>query len=158
MGLTWLARSAKGDVFSRYHAEAGIAAEHCLAPSFAETRWDRIVACYALLERLALSALHTLNRAVAVAEWQGPEAGLAILDGLDPPSWLAASYMWMAVLADLHRRCGHHVDAHRYRALALDLAPSTTVRDALRRRLQDGAEQRQEVGGRPALPSRARRR
>src|SRR5262249_52334791 len=34
-GLAWLARSAEGDVFSRYHAEAGVAAEHCLAPSFA---------------------------------------------------------------------------------------------------------------------------
>src|SRR6185436_6212252 len=69
IGLCWLARAAEGDVFSRYHAEAGIAAEHCLAPSFSETRWDRIVECYVLLEQLAPSALHTLNRAVAVAEW-----------------------------------------------------------------------------------------
>ena len=111
-------------MFSRYHAEAGIAAEHCLAPSFAETRWERIVECYTLLERLAPSALHTLNRAVAVAEWQGPEAGLAIVEGLEPPSWLAGSYMWMAVLADLHRRCGHRDRALRYRTLALGLAPS----------------------------------
>lgn len=138
-GLAWLARAASGDVFSRYHAEAGIAAEHCLAASFAETRWDRIVECYALLEQLAPSALHTLNRAVAVAEWQGPEAGLAILEGLDPPSWLAGSYMWMAVLADLHRRCGHHAQAHRYGVAALDSAPSVAVRDALTRRLQTHA-------------------
>lgn len=85
-GLAWLARSAQGEVFSRYHAEAGIAAEHCLSPSFAETRWDRIVDCYTLLERLAPSALHTLNRAVAVAEARGPAAGLAVIEGLDPPS------------------------------------------------------------------------
>jgi predicted RNA polymerase sigma factor len=51
VGLAWLARSADGDTFSRYHAEAGIAAEHCLAPSFELTRWDRIVASYELLER-----------------------------------------------------------------------------------------------------------
>lgn len=141
-GLAWLARSANGEVFSRYHAEAGIAAEHCLAPSFAETRWEHIVECYTLLERLAPSALHTLNRAVAVAEWQGPEAGLAIVRGLEPPSWLAGSYMWMAVLADLHGRCGHRDRALRYRTLALGLAPSVAVRDALTRRLQVDARQR----------------
>jgi RNA polymerase sigma factor (sigma-70 family) len=135
-GLAWLAKSAQGDVFSRYHAEAGIAAEHCLAPSFEETRWDRIVECYALLEQLAPSALHTLNRAVATAEWRGPAAGLAIVEGLEPPSWLAGSYMWLAVVADLHRRCGHDDLAQRYRDAALGSAPSVAVRDVLKRRLQ----------------------
>ena len=137
VGLTWLARSAHGEVFSRYHAEAGIAAEHCLAPSFAETRWERIADSYALLERIAPSALHTLNRALAVAEWRGPAAGLAGLEGLQPPSWLAGSYLWAAVFADLHRRCGHHENAHAYRDAALELAPSPAIREALRRRLQD---------------------
>ena len=138
IGLSWLAESARGDVFSRYHAEAGVAAEHCLAPSFEQTRWDRIVECYALLERVAPSMLHTLNRAVAVAEWRGPEAGLAIVEGLEPPSWLEGSYMWMAVLADLHRRCGSDELAQRYRDAALGSAPSTAVRDLLKRRLQTG--------------------
>jgi RNA polymerase sigma-70 factor (ECF subfamily) len=137
-GLSWLARSAEGDVFSRYHAEAGIAAEHCLAPSFAETRWDRIVACYALLEWLAPSPLHTLNRAIATAEWRGPAEGLALLEGLEPPTWLAGSYLWSAALADLHRRCGHVDRAERHRRAALDSAPSDAVRRALDRRLSVG--------------------
>src|SRR5262249_40941215 len=135
VGLAWLAKSAQGDLFSRYHAEAGIAAEHCLASSFEDTRWDRIVECYSLLERLAPSALHTLNRAVAVAEWRGPSEGLALLQGLEPPSWLASSYMWMAVLADLHLRCRNDEAAQRYRDAALDSAPSSAVRDLLKRRL-----------------------
>ena len=138
IGLSWLAESARGDVFSRYHAEAGVAAEHCLAPSFEQTRWDRIVECYALLERVAPSMLHTLNRAVAVAEWRGPAAGLAIVEGLEPPSWLEGSYMWMTVLADLHRRCGHDEAARRYRAAAVESAPSEAVRDLLKRRLRVG--------------------
>lgn len=137
-GLAWLAKSAQGDVFSRYHAEAGIGAEHCLAPTFDETRWERIVECYALLERLAPSALHTLNRAVAVAEWRAPAEGLAVLAGLEPPSWLAGSFMWAAVLADLHRRCGNVEIAQRYREMALESAPSNAVRDVLKRRLQTG--------------------
>jgi RNA polymerase sigma-70 factor (ECF subfamily) len=136
LGLSWLARSAEGDAFSRYHAEAGVAAEHCLAPSFAETRWDRIVECYALLEQLAPSAIHTLNRAVAMAEWRGPIEGLAILEGLQPPFWLAGSYLWSAVLADLHRRCGHDELAQRYRDAAMESAPSRAVKDALARRLR----------------------
>jgi RNA polymerase sigma factor (sigma-70 family) len=136
VGLSWLEKSAQGRVFSRYHAEAGIAAEHCLAPSLAETRWDRIVECYALLERLGPSALHTLNRAVAVAEWRGPAAGLAVLDGLEPPAWLTGSYLWAAVLADLHRRCGHDDVARRYRDLAVEAAPTPAVKELLARRLR----------------------
>lgn len=135
IGLAWLARSAQGDVFSRYHAEAGIAAEHCLAPTFDETRWDRIVECYALLERLAPSALHRLNRAVAVAQWRGPTEGLALLEGFEPPAWLAGSYMWAAVLADLYRRCGRDELAQRYRDAAIGSAPSPAIRDVLKRRL-----------------------
>jgi RNA polymerase sigma factor (sigma-70 family) len=134
-GLSWLASSARGGTFSRYHAEAGIAAEHCLAPSFHETRWDRIVSCYELLERVAPSALHTLNRAVAVAEWRGPASGLALLEGLAPPSWLAGSYLWSAVLADLHGRTGNEALARRHRESALASAPSPAVRAALLRRL-----------------------
>jgi RNA polymerase sigma-70 factor (ECF subfamily) len=134
-GLEWLARSAQGDSFSRYHAEAGIAAEHCLAPSFRETRWERVVDCYVFLERLAPSALHRLNRAVAVAEWKGAAAGLAVLEGFEPPVWLASSYQWSAVLADLHQRNGDSQTAGRYRAAALQSAPTQALRDLLQRRL-----------------------
>ena len=136
VGLEWLAKSAQGDGFSRYHAEAGIAAEHCLAPSFHETRWDKVAEYYALLERIAPSAIHKLNRAVAVAEWQGPAKGLAVLKGFEPPTWLAGSYIWAAVLADLHRRCGNTHTANRYRDIACKSAPTPAVKELLQRRLQ----------------------
>ena len=135
VGLEWLAKSAEGHDFSRYHSEAGIAAEHCLAPSFQETRWDRVAECYSLLEQAAPSAIHKLNRAIAVAEWQGPSAGLAVLSGFEPPTWLAGSYLWAAVLADLHRRCGSADVAKRYRDEALRSAPTPAVKELLQRRL-----------------------
>jgi RNA polymerase sigma-70 factor (ECF subfamily) len=135
LGLTWLARAAEGDVFSRYHAEAGIVAEHCLASSLADTRWERIVECYALLDRVSPSPIHTLNRAVAIAEWRGPAQALAEIEGLEPPSWLEGSHLWSAVLADLHGRCGHAELARRYREAALSAAPSDAIRTALERRL-----------------------
>lgn len=135
-GLKWLAMSAQGDNFSRYHAEAGIAAEHCLAPSFQETRWDKVIECYALLERTTDSPIHKMNRAIAVAEWKGPAAGLAVLDGFEPPNWLAGSYLWAAVLSDLNRRSGNTATAARYRDIACKAAPTAAVQELLERRLQ----------------------
>lgn len=138
VGLSWLAKSADGDVLSRYHAEAGIAAEHCLARSFEETRWEKVVEYYSLLEQVAPSPLHRLNRALAVAEWQGPGAGLAVLEGFDPPTWLAGSYLWAAALADLHRRCGNTDTATRYRDVAVETAPTAAVKELLERRFLSG--------------------
>ncbi|MFT3699773.1 MAG: sigma-70 family RNA polymerase sigma factor [Kofleriaceae bacterium] len=137
-GAAWLARSATGNELSRFHAEAGIAAAHCFAPSFAETRWDQIVELYDLLDRVVPSPLHRLNRSVAIAELHGPDAALATIEasGEAPPSWLADSYMWDAVLADLHRRAGHEQLAAQHRARALDLAPTDAIRTVLRRRLE----------------------
>lgn len=135
VGVAWLERSASGDRFSRYHAEAGIAAEHCFAPTFEDTRWQEIADLYALLEREVPSPLHTLNRAVAIAQSRGADAGLALLDGMVPPAWLEDSYLWDAVRADLLRRTGQ-IDAFaRHRERALAAAPSDAVRDLLRRRL-----------------------
>lgn len=134
-GLQWLARAAEGEQCTRYHAEAGIAAEHCLAPSFKETRWDRIVECYLLLEQTAPSPIYRLNRALALAEWRGPEAGLAVLQNFEPPSWLDGSYLWAAVMADLLRRC-RDPQAERYRERAIKMAPNRAIQTALRRRLE----------------------
>jgi RNA polymerase sigma factor (sigma-70 family) len=136
IGLAWLAKSAQGAHFSQYHAEAGIAAEHCMAPSFDATRWDHIAMFYQMLEHIAPSLVHRLNRAVAVAEWQGPQAGLAILAGCEPPAWLAASYLWCAVRADLHRRAGQAEQFEQYRAAALAAAPNAATRALLTRRLR----------------------
>lgn len=135
-GLMWLARSAEGTQFSRYHAEAGIAAEHGLAPSFVETRWDRIVENYELLETVAPSALHRLNRAVSVAQQSGPRAGLEVLQGFQPPSWLEGSYQWFAVLADLHLRCGETSEGARYAEQAIEMSPTEAIGNLLKRRLQ----------------------
>lgn len=139
LGTEWLASSATGEVFSRFHAEAGIAAAHCFASSFEQTRWREIADLYAMLERIDPSPLHTMNRAVAVAEWQGPEAGLAVLEAVVPPAWLAGSYLWDAVLGDLHRRAGNLEIAQRHRDRALASAPTEAVRDLLRRRLASAA-------------------
>ena len=145
LGAEWLKRSASGEVFSRFHAEAGVAAEHGFAPSFGQTRWKEISELYAMLERIAPSPLHTLNRAVAVAEWQGPAAGLAVVHALAPPAWLAGSYLWDAVLSDLHRRAGNLETAQQHLDRRLASAPTQAVRALLRRRLaRPGRQENQD--------------
>ncbi len=134
-GMSHLHRAARGEVFSRYHVEAGIAAEHCLAPSYAETRWDEIARLYEMLDRVAPSPINILNRAIAVAEWQGPAAGLALLESLKPPNWLLGYYLWDATLGELYRRRGDRERAHVHLTRALDAAPTHAEKALIRRRL-----------------------
>lgn len=134
-GLTFLAQSAQGETLSRYHVEASIAAQHCLAPSFKQTRWDTIVASYELLEGIAPSPLQRLNRAVAMAEWQGPKAGLAVLQSMDIPGWLDKSYYWYAVQADLQYRCGEITLARKNAEQAIQAAPTDNIKNLLHKRL-----------------------
>lgn len=139
-GLFHLRRSAQGQYFSRYHVEAAIASEHCFAPSYAETRWDQITQLYAALERFAPSPLNTLNRAIALAEWRGPEAGLALLEGLKPPAWLVVYYLWDATLGELYRRRGDLTRAQAHLSRALERAPTQAEKALIERRLRACAE------------------
>ena len=135
IAMEFLAQSANGDTISRYHVEASIAAEHCLSPSFGQTRWDKIVASYKLLERIAPSPLHQLNRAVATAEWKGPQAGLAVLKSADIPNWLIHSYHWYTVQADLFLRSGDMSLGKKNAELAIEAEPTESIKQLLRKRL-----------------------
>ncbi|MBB6628639.1 RNA polymerase subunit sigma-24 [Nocardioides sp. KIGAM211] len=90
-----------------YLLQALIAAEHAIAPTSAATDWARIAERYRELEDLTGSPVVRLNRAVAVAEADGPAAGLALLDGLVLPG-----HRLPAVRAELLARCGE-LDAAR---------------------------------------------
>ena len=98
--------------------QAAIAAEHATAASAADTRWDRIAAAYARLEALTGSAVVRLNRAVAVAEHEGPDAGLALLEGLD--DLLPLGHRLPATRAALLARFGQVAAAVAAYDLALD--------------------------------------
>lgn len=136
VGVSYLHRAARGDVFSRYHAEAAIAAEHCLAPTYRETRWDEIARLYRMLDGIAPSPINTLNRAIAMAEWQGPDAGLALLEAINPPTWLLGYYLWDATLGELYRRRGDRERAVMHLTRALGAAPTHAEQALLRRRLE----------------------
>jgi RNA polymerase sigma-70 factor (ECF subfamily) len=139
-GLDHLVRSARGETPSRYHAEAGIAAEHCLAPSYGETNWEEIVRLYDVLERLAPSPLNVLNRAIALAEWKGPDQGLAALAASEVPSWLLGYYLWDATLGELHKRRGDRDLALAHTRRALAAAPTNPEKALLERRMKKIAD------------------
>ncbi len=90
-----------------YQIQAAIQAVHSEAPSVAETDWRQVLALYDRLTAVAPSPVVALNRAVALAEVEGPEAALGIVDGLD----LDRSHVFHAVRADLLRRLGRHEEA-----------------------------------------------
>jgi RNA polymerase sigma-70 factor, ECF subfamily len=123
-----------------YQVQAAINAVHSDAPTAAATDWSQILQLYDQLMALAPSPVAALNRAVAVAEVDGPQAALVTIDALD----LDGYYLFHAIRADLLRRLGRDADA----ALAYDTAVTRTDNAAeraflLRRRqaLQAGLSQ-----------------
>jgi RNA polymerase sigma-70 factor, ECF subfamily len=97
-----------------YQLQAAVNAVHSDAPAAAATDWRQILALYDQLLALAPTPVVALNRAVAVAEVEGPEAALALVDGLD----LDGYHLFHAIRADLLRRLGRDGEA----ALAYDAA------------------------------------
>jgi RNA polymerase sigma-70 factor (ECF subfamily) len=120
-----------------YQVQAAIAACHATASDPADTDWRQIAGLYETLGRMAPSAVVELNRAVAVAMADGPEAGLGLLDGLAHAAELRRYHLLPATRADLLRRLGRYADAaDAYRA-ALDLATAGADRRYLARRLTE---------------------
>ena len=117
-----------------YQIQAAINAVHADADSFAATDWHQILALYDQLLAMTPTPVVALNRAIALAEVQGSDAGLHILDGLD----LADYHLFHAARADLLRRLDRQDDARNAYARAADLAPSDAERNFITGRL--GAE------------------
>ena len=121
-----------------YQVQAAINAVHSDPPP---TDWRQVVLLYDLLLSLTPSPVVALNRAVAVAEVDGPRAALALVDGLvSGRSPLAGYHLFHAVRADLLRRLGRNGDAARAYRRALELAGNDAERDLLRRGLEAVAE------------------
>ncbi len=116
----------------RYQVLAAINAVHASARDVHDTDWAQIVTLYDLLRRLDPSPIVALNRAVAVAETDGPEAALAILDGF--PDELAGYHAYFAARADLLRRLGRNDEARAAYDRAIDLAGNTAETAYLTRR------------------------
>jgi len=130
-GAALLDRALRRDSVGPYQVQAAIAAAHALAPSADATDWPRIAALYDELLRWMPTPVVALNRAVAVAMADGPDAGLALLADLDLPAY----HLLPATRADLLRRLGRADEAAAAYRDALALAPTEAERRYLARRL-----------------------
>ena len=135
-GLMHLARSATGDHMSRWHLEAGIACEHAIAPSIQKTDWDRIIGFYQVLAQQSWSPIVALNRALALAERDGIDAGRHELIALAGERKLARYPFYWAARADLERRAGCYAAARKYYEQAIALARSPAERESFERRIE----------------------
>jgi RNA polymerase sigma-70 factor (ECF subfamily) len=136
LGTAFLNAAAENFRFCRYYAEAAIAAEHCTAKTYADTRWQQIAELYLFLEQQIPSPLFTLNRAIALSEWQGPKVGLTLLEATKPPGWLLGYYLWDATLGELRRRNGEYQLACEHLTRAYAAAPTAAEKALIWRRLE----------------------
>ncbi|MGI8809776.1 MAG: RNA polymerase sigma factor [Acidimicrobiales bacterium] len=120
-----------------YQVQAAIAACHASAADAVETDWREIAVLYRQLARMTPSPVVELNRAVAVAMAEGPEAGLALVEALDASGALAGYHFLPATRADLLRRLGRVDEAADAYRRALDLTAGDAERDYLARRLAE---------------------
>ena len=125
-------RLATGDAPGRYQILAAINAVHTSARDVRDTDWSQVVALYDQLVRLDPSPIVALNRAVAIAELDGPDVALAILDRLQGE--LAGYHAYFAARADLLRRLGRSREARAAYDRAIGLAGNTAETAYLSRR------------------------
>ena len=123
--------------FGPYTIQAAIAAVHAEATSFPATDWEQLVGLYDVLLRAEPSPVVELNRAVAVAMRDGPEAGLELVDRILARGELDEYHLAHAARADLCRRLGRKMEARASYERALDLARQEPERRFLERRLRE---------------------
>jgi len=134
-GLKLLELSASGSELTAYHVEAALASVHATAPRTEDTNWATIVSLYDTLMTIHPSPIVALNRAIAVAQHEGPERGLEEIDAIEDRKRLSAYPFYSAALGELELRRGRHETAREHFRAALALARNPMERRYLERRM-----------------------
>ena len=136
-GVACVQRALSMGQVGPYTIQAAIAAAHAQAPTAAATDWSQIVTLYTLLLQVEPSPVIELNRAVAVAMRDGPEAGLTLIDAILKRGDLGTYHLAHAARADLCRRLGRTKEAHTSYQRALSLTQQEPERRFLEKRLAE---------------------
>jgi RNA polymerase sigma factor (sigma-70 family) len=131
----FLAQSAEGTVITPFHLEAGIAFHHCTAKSYAETDWPAILRLYDALLTIHHSPVYFLNRAIVVAQIEGPQAGIRALDETCRDPALRHYHLFDATLGEFYRRAGDMARAREHLEAAQQKTNSPFDRELIDRRL-----------------------
>jgi len=135
-GVALVEKALNSRRFGAYTLQAGIAAVHAVAESAAATDWGRIVALYDQLVRIHPSPVAHLNRAVAIAMRDGPEASLMHVDAVLAHGELANYYLAHSARADMCRRLGRTAEARSSYEKALALTQQEPERQFLQERIR----------------------
>jgi RNA polymerase sigma-70 factor, ECF subfamily len=135
-GVALVEKALKSRRFGSYTLQAAIAAVHAEAESAAATDWRQIVALYNQLVRIQPSPVVHLNRAVAIAMRDGPEAGLTHIDAVLEHGELANYYLAHSARADMCRRLGRTAEARSSYEKALALTQQEPERQFLQERIR----------------------
>jgi RNA polymerase sigma-70 factor, ECF subfamily len=135
-GVALVEKALNSRRFGSYTLQAAIAAVHAEAESFAATDWRQIVALYNQLARIQPSPVVELNRAVAIAMRDGPEAGLTHIDAVLEHGELANYYLAHSARADMYRRLGRTPEARSAYEKALALTQQEPERQFLQERIR----------------------
>jgi RNA polymerase sigma-70 factor, ECF subfamily len=135
-GVALLEKALNSRRFGAYTLQAAIAAVHAEAESVGATDWRQIVAIYDQLVRIQPSPIVHLNRAVAIAMCDGPEAGLAQVDAVLEQGELANYYLAHSARADMYRRLGRIAEARASYEKALALTQQEPERQFLQERIR----------------------
>ena len=138
-GVDLLDRSATGHELSEYHVEAAIASLHSSAATEDATDWDRLLWLYDILMRIRPSPVIALNRAIAVAQREGPDSGIAALRAIPASEQLASYPFFPAALGELELRAGHVERARSHFETAAALARNPMERRFLELRVEAAA-------------------
>jgi len=137
LGYNYLNYSATGNDLSVYHIESAIAAEHCLAPSFSETNWERLLQLYDFLLEVKPSAIVQLSRAVVIAEMGNIQIAIESILSIEKLDQLMSQhYIYSAVLGDLYKRLSDAVRAKQYLQKAHDLTNSDIEKKLIQDKLE----------------------
>jgi RNA polymerase sigma factor (sigma-70 family) len=139
-GISHLRESAVGDAVSEYHLQAGIVACHAMAKNYQSTDWARILSLYDRLMEVDDSPVVALNRAVAMGNVHGPEAGLRAVTAIHKSKKLNSYYLLYAVLGEFERRLNHRRAAVEQFRTAFELAETKSERTFLLKRMQECQE------------------
>jgi predicted RNA polymerase sigma factor len=135
LGLVHLEQAARGDKLSAYHLQAEIAAVHSTTEHFTLTNWENILALYDLLREKQPTPVVLINRAIAVAQVEGPAAGLYALKAIPVDSQMERYPFLHAAEGAFHRRLGHGSEAQICFQRALEFAHTEPQRRFLLRKL-----------------------
>ena len=145
-GQRLLERAARGPELSAYHVEAAIAWVHANAPRAEDTEWRKIVGLYDMLMTIRPSPVVALNRAIAIAQLEGPESGLKAIEAIEHLDRLAKYPFLPAARGELELRAGRPAPARRHFRDASRLARNPAERRYLKQREVTAAPRRTDPG------------